>query len=308
MQIETEADIPDQSGRLAVVTGATGGLGFEVARMLAQAGAHVVLVGRNAEKGAAAIRRLASLNVSGKLTFERIDLADLADVAAGAARIAAQYDRVDLLVNNAGVMAPPERKTTTDGFELQFGTNHLAHFALTGYLLPLLRKAPGARVVAVASLAARYGRIDFGDLQHEHGYNPMRVYGQSKLANLLFSYELQRLSQAREWGVTAVSAHPGLSRTDLFRNGPGEMTGVAGFFKSLAMPMISLSAAEGALPIICAALCDDVEPDAFIGPGRLFELKNPPGEARRLKKSRDPEVAARLWQVSEKLTGVVYPQ
>lgn len=307
MQIETEADIPDQTGRLAIVTGATGGLGFEVARMLAAAGAHVVLVGRNSEKGGDAIGRLTALNLPGRLDFERIDLANLADIASGAASLLERYDRLDLLINNAGVMAPRQRRTTADGFELQLGTNHLAPFALTGHLLPLLRSTQGARVVTVSSLASRFGRIDFDDIQHERSYRAMEVYSQSKLANQLFSHRLQQLSDERDWGLFVASAHPGWARTNLVSNGPGEINGIAGALERFITPLVSISAAEGALPIVCAALCDDIDPDAYVGPGRMFELKNPPEEAYRQKKGRDDEVAARLWDVSEQLTGVRYP-
>jgi NAD(P)-dependent dehydrogenase (short-subunit alcohol dehydrogenase family) len=308
MQIKTEADIPDQAGRLAIVTGGTGGLGLEVTRMLAEAGARVVLVGRNPEKGAAAIRQLAALQLRGKLAFECIDLADLASIAAGAARILASYGQLDLLINNAGVMAPRQRQTTADGFELQFGTNHLAPFALTGRLLPLLRQTPGARVVTVSSLASRFGTMDFADLQRERRYKPMAVYGQSKLANQLFSHRLQQLSDERGWGLLAATAHPGWARTDLVSNGRGASTGMVGAMEALVTPLVSISAADGALPIVCAALGNDIGPDAYIGPGRRFELRNPPGKAHRQNKGRNDVDAAQLWRVSEELTGVTYPE
>lgn len=306
MPITHENDIPDLSGKLAAVTGATGGLGLEAARMLAAHGAHVVLIGRNAEKGAAAIRTIAATNPTGTLSFESIDLADLASVAAGAARIEAQYDKLDILINNAGVMAPQHRKTTADGFELQLGTNHLAHFALTGRLLPLLRKAEAARVVSVASIAARFGSIDFDDLQHERSYSPMRVYGQSKLANLLFMHELGRRSAQHGWNITSTAAHPGLARTDLVANGPGE-GGIAGMFGMMLNPLFSHSAADGALPLIAAATEPGAKSGNYWGPKDFMGMKGKPAPASEPKAAGDITVAKRFWDVSEHLTGVAYP-
>ncbi|MBJ3786292.1 oxidoreductase [Devosia sediminis] len=297
MQISSETTIPDQSGRIALVTGAAGGLGLEISRMLAASGARVILAGRDVAKGEAALR---SLPRQGDLSFERIDLADLGSIRDAAARLSAQIPRLDLLINNAGVMAPRERGVTADGFELQLGTNHLGHFALTSHLQPLLQAARG-RVVSVASIAARFGRIDFDDLQSEGGYNPFRAYAQSKLANLLFARELQRRSDEGGWGIKAVSAHPGWARTELFRHG---RSGISGRGEKLLEPLVSQSAAAGALPIVAAALEPHLPTDAYIGPGHWFELKNPPGPASVPRAARNADTARRLWEASEALTQV----
>lgn len=305
MPISEPKDIPDLSGKLAAVTGATGGLGLEAARMLSQAGAQVILIGRNAEKAAKAMRAIADTRPRGKLAFEQIDLADLASVAAGAARMLAGYDHLDILINNAGVMAPRQRRTTVDGFELQFGTNHLAHFALTGRLLPLLRKAPAPHVVSVASIAARFGTIDFDDLQHERHYSAMRVYGQSKLSNLLFMHELGRRSVQHGWNITSTAAHPGLARTDLVANGPGE-SGIAGIFGRMLNPFFSHSAADGALSLVAAAVEAGAKNRDYWGPKDLMGMRGRPAPAREPRAASDTDVARRLWDVSENLTGIAY--
>ena len=216
----TTADIPSQSGRLAVVTGATGGLGYETALALAAAGAEVVLAGRNDSKGANALARIRAAHPGATVRFERLDLASLASVAAFAETMLAAGRGIDLLVNNAGVMAPPERQLTVDGFELQFATNYLGHFALTARLLPLLRRVPGARVVNVSSLAANLDSIDLTDLQSQRSYVPFRTYGMTKLAMLMFALEFQRRSEAAGWGIDGMAAHPGYARTDIISNGP----------------------------------------------------------------------------------------
>src|SRR6187549_2983162 len=204
----TIANIPDQSGRTAVVTGANTGLGYETAAALAAKGAHVVLAVRNLDKGKAAADLIARRTPGADVTLQQLDLTSLDSVRAAADQLHAALDRVDLLVNNAGVMMTPQ-ETTKDGFELQFGTNHLGHFALTGRLLPLLSSAPAPRVITVSSGVARFGRIDFGDLQSERSYAPNKAYAQSKLANLLFSRELQRRSDKYGWNLLSASAHPG---------------------------------------------------------------------------------------------------
>jgi len=305
MAITDPKDIPDLSGKIAAVTGATGGLGLEAARMLAGAGAHVILIGRNAEKAAEAMRTIAETKPRGKLAFEQIDLGDLASVAAGAARISALYDHLDILINNAGVMAPRQRKSTADGFELQFGTNHLAHFALTGRLLPLLRKAPAPRVVSVASLAAGFGQVDFADLQHERSYSAMRVYGQSKLSNLLFMHELGRRSEQFGWNITSVAAHPGLARTNLVANGPGE-GGVAGVFGMMLNPLFSHSAADGALPLVVAATDPNARSGDYWGPKDFMGMKGKPARSKEPHAAGDTGTARRLWEESERLTNVTY--
>ncbi len=243
----TAADIPDQSGRYAVVTG-TGGLGYETALQLARHGAEVVLAGRNAAKGAASLARIRAATPAAKIVFEDLDLADLKSVARfPAARMIAQGRPLDLLVNNAGVMAFPMRRVTADGFEAQFGTNHLGHFALTARLLPLLRAARQPRVVTVSSHMHHIGRIRFRDLQAQRRYAPNRAYGQSKLANLLFMLELQRRGDAKGWNILSNAAHPGGAATELIPNGPG----TGGWMAALGKWLLQ-SAADGALPQLFA--------------------------------------------------------
>ena len=294
-------DIPDQTGRLAVVTGATGGLGLETARALAAAGAEVVVAARDPAKGAAAVRTLGA-----RTRFERLDLADLGSVTAFAAAMEARGAPVDLLVNNAGVMAPPERVETRDGFELQFGTNHLGPFALTGRLLPLLRRAAAPRVVSVASLAARVGALDFDDLQSQRGYSAWRAYGRSKLADLLFARELERRSAAAGWGVRSFAAHPGWSRTDLMTPRPGAKANWLFAPSKLVEPLLSQSAAQGALPILLAATSPDATPGGYYGPQGAAGMKGPPGPASPPAAALSEADAARLWAESERLTGVRY--
>ncbi len=301
--IESQQDIPDLSGKTALVTGATSGVGLETARMLATAGAHVILCGRNEDKGVAAIRDIAAGTPRGTVEFERFDMADLAEVAAGAARIGATHARIHILVNNAGVMMPPERKTTADGFELQFGTNHLAHYALTGRLLPLLQ-ASRARVVSVSSNAAWRGRMRFEDLQFEQGYVPWAAYAQSKLANLLFARQLQRLSEQSGWGLHCVSAHPGLASTGLVASGMGSgaLARAARVFYSL----LAQSAEAGAMPIVAAAVEAELKPLDFIGPSGIGGWRGKPKLVGRPPTADDDAAAERLWAVSENLTNLRY--
>jgi NAD(P)-dependent dehydrogenase (short-subunit alcohol dehydrogenase family) len=295
-------DIPSQQGMLAVVTGATGGLGYETALALAAARAEVVVVGRSAEKGRDALRRIVAAVPAARVTFELADLASLASIAAFAARMLANSRPIDRLVNNAGVMAPPTRGTTVDGFEIQLGTNFLGHFALTARLLPLLRRAPSPRVVTVSSLAHRIGRIAFDDLQSARRYRPFGAYAQSKLADLLFTFELQRRSDAHGWGLLSDGAHPGYARTDLVSNGLGSGLWPA-LVRGFSRPF-SQSAAEGALPILYAATSPDAEPGGYYGPRGLLELTGAVGVARVERQARDAGVAGRLWDVALTLTGV----
>ena len=301
----TLADMPPQTGRYAIVTG-TGGLGYETAVALAGAGASVLVAGRNAAKGAEALARIRAAHPAAEVAFEPLDLASLADIAAFALRTQAAGRPIDLLVNNAGVMMPPHRSLTSDGFELQFGTNHLGHFALTGRLLPLLRQGRGPRVVAVSSGAHNMGRIDFDNLQWERGYAPMAAYGASKLANLMFALELQRRSDAAGWGLTSLAAHPGYARTELIANGPGDDSWMSRIARPLIEPWASQSAADGAWPQLFAATSPGVVGGGYYGPSRLMEMKGPPAPARISQRARDPATARRLWDVSEQLTGVAY--
>jgi NAD(P)-dependent dehydrogenase (short-subunit alcohol dehydrogenase family) len=297
----TAADIPDQTGRTAVVTG-TGGLGLETALALARAGAGVIVAGRNAEKGAAALARIRAEVPDATVRFEPLDLARLASVAEFARRLAGTQDRLDLLVNNAGVMVPPVRQETADGFELQLGTNHLAHFALTAHLLPLLRAAAAPRVVALSSVAARQGAIDLDDLNSTRRYVPMQAYSQSKLACLMFALELQRRSDAAGWGVASLAAHPGIARTDLLHNGPGRRSAM-GLARSLLWFLFQ-PAAQGALPTLYAGTAPQAAPGSYTGPDRLSEARGHPAPARIPPQALDRDIAARLWQASERMTGV----
>jgi NAD(P)-dependent dehydrogenase (short-subunit alcohol dehydrogenase family) len=298
----TQAEIPSQFGKMAVVTGATGGLGYETALALAKAGTEIILTGRDDRKGQSAIEKIGREVIGAKISYEHLDLASLASIADFAQRMGVRQS-LDLLINNAGVMALPRRQTTADGFEMQFGTNYLGHFALTARLMPLLRRSSGPRVVSVSSLAHRTGFIDFGDLQGARVYSPWKAYGQSKLACLVFALELQRRSDAGGWNLTSNAAHPGFSRTNLFASGPGGLLSVATDF---AAPLFGHSAADGARPILFAATSPQAKPGAYYGPGGIGELRGAPAPALIMPQARDAATAARLWDVSEKLTGTSF--
>ena len=294
------SDIPSQRGRSAVVTG-TGGLGYEDALALARAGGEVIIAGRNPYRGADAVARIRSRQPNANVRFALLDLADIRSVRSFGSRLRAERESLDLLINNAAVMSPPTRQVTPDGFELQFGTNHLGHFALTAELLPLLRKGSAPRVVNVSSVAARSGAIDFDNLQAERSYQPMPVYSQSKLANLMFAFELQRRSWTAGWGITSVAAHPGISRTELIPNGAGRMS-LAGLARTLLWFLFQ-PPAQGALPTLYAATAADVMPGGYYGPDRLGEPRGSPAVARVPPQADDDAVASRLWDVSARLTG-----
>ncbi|AFL73976.1 SDR family oxidoreductase [Thiocystis violascens] len=302
----TTVDIPSQRGRLAVVTGATGGLGYETALALAGAGADVVLAGRNETKAANALARIRAAHPGATVRFERLDLASLDSVAAFAETLLVVGRGIDLLVNNAGVMALPKRQVTVDGFELQFATNYLGHFALTARLLPLLRRIPGARVVNVSSLAADLDSIDLTDLQSEQAYVPFRTYGMTKLALLMLALEIQCRSEAAGWGIDGMAAHPGYARTDIIGNGPASR-GLRAVLWRIAKPVLlpfSPPAGLAALPILFAATSPDARGGGFYGPSGWHELKGPPGTAKIPTKALDGPAAARLWEISERLAGV----
>lgn len=302
----TLKDIPSQRGRLAVITGATGGLGYETALGLAGAGATVVLTGRNGDKGARALAAIRQAVPDADISYEALDLSSLALVSDFAVEFARRHDRLDLLVNNAGVMAVPTRQVTGDGFELQFQTDYLGHFALTARLLPLLAAARGARVVNLSSGYANMGRIHLDDLQLANGYRPYRAYAQAKLAMLMFSLELQRRSDRSGWNVVATAAHPGYARTDLIDNGPGRR-GIGGLVIGLITPVMSQSASAGALPTLYAATSPAAQPAGYYGPDGLLELTGAPHPARIPPQALDTAVAARLWTASEGLAGVRFP-
>jgi len=303
----TEQDIPPQTGRFAVVTG-TGGLGYETALVLARHGAEVILAGRNAAKGRNATRQIVARAPGANVRFELLDLADLASVTAFSNRLLAENRPVDLLINNAGVMTPPSRRTTADGFELQFGTNYLGHFALTAQLMPLLQRSRTSRVVEVSSGAHRLGgAIHFDDLQWERAYKPWRAYAQSKLAMLMFALELQRRNDAAAWGLMSKAAHPGYARTELIANGPGADAVLAKINNLLVRPFLSQSAADGALPVLFAATSPEAKGGGYYGPAGLFELIGSPGPAAIAAQAKDLSAAKTLWEISEDLTGAQWP-
>jgi NAD(P)-dependent dehydrogenase (short-subunit alcohol dehydrogenase family) len=305
----TIEDIPHQRGRTAVITGATGGLGYETALALAGAGARVIVTGRNAAKGWSAVERIQRVHRSAHLAFELLDIASLGSVAAFVASQVKSGRAIDILVNNAGVMALPHRGFTADGFEKQIGTNYLGHFALTMRLLPLLMRSKSPRVVSLSSVAHRQGAIDFADFQGRN-YKPWKAYAQSKLAMLMFALELQRQSDANRWGITSVAAHPGWSRTDLFDNGPntGGQWSWQRCFTALAQPFLSHCAAAGALPILYAAAAPDAKPAAMYGPANFSEMKGPPAESKVASQAFDESTAAALWELSESLCSVSMPR
>lgn len=297
----TSSNMPPQKGKTFIVTGPTG-LGYETGLALARAGASVTLAGRNEKKGASAVRRIAALTPNSDVHFELLDLADLASIRDFAQRINEKGKPLDTLINNAGVMAVSPRKETKDGFELQFGTNHLGHFALTGLLLPSLIQAPGARVVTVSSGASMAGKIDWDDLQAANGYSPEKAYYQAKLANVMFAFELQRRSEQAGWGILSVPSHPGASKTDLLENGPGNVG--QWFWLNKLLPQ--QSAAMGALPTLYAATMPDVQAGDYFGPMGFLNLTGFPGRNKPAPAALKTEDCQRLWEASEKLTGVVY--
>jgi len=300
----TAANIPQRNEGLAVITGSTEGIGYEDALALSAAGWHVIMMGRNAQKGADAITKIQNINPKAQVSFEKIDLADLSSIKTFAAKMIANGKAIDLLINNAGVMTPPKRMETADGFELQFGTNHLGHFALTGQLLPLLRKSPDARVVTVSSIANRDGIINFDDLQSTTSYNPGKAYSQAKLANLMFAFELQRLSDKHAWGITSLAAHPGVSRTNLLITGAGRWS-AAGIARTF-LPFLFQPSAQGALPTLYAATSPEAKGGMYYGPNKMSETRGFPAIAKIPVQAIDENVSAKLWQVSQALTGVEF--
>jgi NAD(P)-dependent dehydrogenase (short-subunit alcohol dehydrogenase family) len=304
----TLADMPDQEGRTALITGASSGLGLRSAEALSAAGARVLLACRNPEKAEAALTSVAAAATGPAPELVTLDLADLDSVQACAEEVDGRVEQLDVLLNNAGVMALPRRRTNA-GFELQFGTNHLGHFALTGRLLPTLLRAPVPRVVTVSSNAHKFGSIRWDDLNWERGrYSKWRAYGQSKLANLLFSGELQRLAIAAATKLLAVAAHPGYAATHLSAAGP-EMAGnrVMLGLSRFADRYLAQPAALGALPQLYAATMPDVGPDDYFGPDGPGEQRGHPKRVGRTRAASDLAAGARLWKRSEQLTGVIYP-
>ena len=297
----TTADIPDQTGRTAVITGANTGLGYETAAALAAKGAHVVLAVRNLEKGKAAADLITKRTPGASVALQELDLSSLDSIRNGADQLRAQHDRIDLLINNAGVMMTP-KSTTKDGFELQFGTNHLGHFALTNLLLDRVLAAPGSRIVTVSSVGHRFARrgIRFDDLQWENSYSRVGAYGQAKLANLMFTYELQR--RLRGTDTIAVAAHPGGSNTELTRNLPAALRGLA----TVLAPLMQ-GPDMGALPTLRAATDPGVLGGQYFGPDGFGEQRGYPKVVASSVASHDTDAQRRLWTVSEELTKVASP-
>jgi NAD(P)-dependent dehydrogenase (short-subunit alcohol dehydrogenase family) len=307
---ETAVTVPDLRGRLAVVTGATSGVGLGLATRLAAAGAEVIMAIRNRAKGERAVAQIRATVPNAKLTIKQLDLASLASVVALGGELNAEGRPIDILVNNAAVIAHRERATTADGFELQFATNHLGHFALSGQLLPLVRAAPSPRVVTVSAMAARSGRIRFNDLHFERGYSPMRAYSQSKLANLIFARELNRRSRESGWGVLSNAAHPGMSKPDPQFSGPEPS--MSERFMQLSQKFMAFmwqEIDEGIKPALYAATSPQAAGGAFYGPHGLFEAAGGGVQDAKIPARADDEAdARRLWEISEQLTGVRYPK
>lgn len=299
------ADMPSQAGRIFVVTGGTSGMGFEDAKALAGAGARVVIVARNPERGAESIAKIRAEDPDAQVQFESVDLGDLATVRALAARLRESLPRIDGLINNAAIMAPPERGTSPDGLESQFAINYAGHFVLTAELLPLLRRSEAPRVVTLSSIAALRGRIDFDDLQSERGYEPMVAYAQSKLACLMFARELQRRSEAAGWGLQSLAAHPGVAVTELVARGPGLDSAQGQQWASRREHY--QTAAQGAIPTLFAATAPEAVGGTYYGPTGPQEVNGPLGLATVPPAAQDADVAARLWSVTEQLTGTRFP-
>jgi NAD(P)-dependent dehydrogenase (short-subunit alcohol dehydrogenase family) len=296
----TTEQIPDQNGRVAIVTGANSGLGLVAARELSRHGAHVVLACRNIAKGEAAVSEIEAASPGARVELASLDLSSLASVKEFAASYLAGHDGLDLLINNAGLMAPP-RGETADGFELQLGTNHLGHFALTGHLIGAMEGRPDARVVALSSIAHRTGKIKFDDLQSERRYSRWRAYGQSKLADLMTALELDRRLRAAGSTVKSIAAHPGYSATNLQSAAPPLIDRAV---MKVTNAIAAQSADAGALATLYAATNPDLQGGEFVGPDGLFELRGHPHVVTPNRSARDQDVAARLWGVSEELTGV----
>ena len=302
----TAAQIGSQSGRVALITGANSGIGYQAAVELARRGAHVLLGARNAAKGRAALERLGREAPGSSAELVELDMASLVSIRAFASGFAARGIALDLLINNAGVMALPARELTSDGFERQFGTNHLGHFALTGLLMPQLLAAPAPRVVTVASLAHRNGKMEWDNLQSERHYKPWDAYNNSKLANLLFALELDRRAKAAGSGLLSIPVHPGVAQTSIVANGPGssdlKTKVLFTFAKFLTQPDDA-----GALPTLYAATAPNVRGSEYIGPDGFMEMKGAPVVVEPRPQAKNLNTAKQLWTASEQLTGVIYP-
>jgi len=299
-----KTQIPTLTGKTALVTGANSGLGYEITLALAEKGAHVIMACRNLDKANQAAANIRKQVANAVLTIKELNLSDLASVRRFATEIQPQLTKLDLLINNAGIMAIPERQTA-DGFEMQFGTNHLGHFALTAFLLQPLLATPGARVVSVSSGLHENATINFADLMGKQGYDKWKAYGQSKLANLLFAYELQRKFVKAGMQAISVGAHPGYAATNL-------QSGGESFIERIAMAagnrLLAQSAATGALPILYAATARDVNGCDYIGPTGFQGMRGAAGKVRSNAESYNEEIATKLWNISIELTGVTYAE
>ncbi|MGE0683858.1 MAG: oxidoreductase [Candidatus Binatia bacterium] len=295
----SQHDVPDQTGRIAIVTGANSGIGLETARVLARKGAHVVLACRNKAKGEAACADVLQGAPHAKVEFQPLDLSSLQSVKTFAEGFTATHQQLDLLINNAGIMMLPSLGRTVEGFELQFGTNHLGHFALTGRLLSLLLQTANSRVVTVSSVMHRYGPLHFDNLGAEKSYSPTKAYGYSKLANLLFMRELHRRCRQASSSTRSVAAHPGSTRTNLQQYKPS-------FRWMMSFPFTAQEPPAGALPTLYAATAEYVTEGDYYGPQGWFEMTGPPAKAYMSTHARSEESAKKLWELSEKLTGVTY--
>jgi NAD(P)-dependent dehydrogenase (short-subunit alcohol dehydrogenase family) len=306
--------VPDLSGKLAIVTGSNSGLGLGLTTRLSAAGADVIMAIRNRAKGEAAIEQIRATVPDAKLTLKQLDLSSLVSIKALGGELNAEGRPIDILINNAGIMQPPDRETTADGFELQFGGNHLGHFALTGHLLPLLRAANSPRVTSLSSLAARMGGINFDDLQWEKRYSPTQAYSQSKSANLMFAIELDRRSRSAGWGIVSNAAHPGFTKTNLQSSGPSHgkdsptlLERFYGVTRQLT-PFAWQEIDEGILPALYGAVSPDAEGGAFYGPRGLLEAAGGGVKRARIpERCRNEADGRRLWEISEQLTGVAFP-
>lgn len=300
-----EQHVPDQTGKIFLITGANSGIGFEAAKVLAAKGGKVIMACRNLAKAEQARTDIINAVGPADIDLTELNLADLKSVSACAAKLNKHYERIDVLINNAGI-GWIQRQQTADGFEMQLGTNHLGHFALTAQLVGLLRKSPDARVVSIASLAHWAGKIHFDDLQLSRKYNGATAYCQSKLANLLFGLELQRQFKNQGVPIRSIIVHPGMSSTSLANAALAERhTSLVKIGERVA-PFVSQDPAMGCLPTLFAATSEQVQGGDYIGPKHFFEIFGPPAKARIARHAKDPRVAAQLWSVSESLTGVSY--
>jgi NAD(P)-dependent dehydrogenase (short-subunit alcohol dehydrogenase family) len=300
----TPQQMPQQHGRLAIVTGANSGIGYQAARYLSRVGAAVILACRNREKGESARAKIVSANPAAQVEVRVLDVADLDSVRRFAEEFLNENKPLDLLMNNAGVMAIPQRRTTPQGFEMQFGTNHLGHFALTGLLLPALLRQPNSRVVTVASIAHKGGKLNFDDLNAERSYDPRGAYQQSKLANLVFGLEFDRRLRARSAETASVIAHPGVAVTNIVSNGMGN--GLKGRIVNVLLPFVAQSDDRGSWPLLYAATSPEAHGGGYYGPDGIAEVKGTPVEVKPKPHALDPAAGQRLWEISETLTGVRY--